>query len=431
MGLFAQEVDLDQLSPSDVDLSKVNLDNVQFYFHGPMELYVSGVQYNGQSYAAVLDYDGGTTVDVKVPQRVTTQGKPNSVDLSNISVAMGEDGLILRNVVVNGDRYQGTIAYNPGGEPGRIVGANMTARGVEGDGNVQQLRNRISELENQVSELREERDSLQSQISEMEQQEGDERLRTRIEQLNDQIAEQENLIERGRDRIAELEADIEEKNNLIDRGRDQIAELRSQLEEARAGEEPRRVTADDRLNTVLSGMARGTVGLGNWTRQGDRFAQTDSGQKFAKYVVSQRQDSSELLYSFTGRANGSGWRGYGLHFLASDYDSTDKYGLGSSYLVWVTRDPAAYQTDQTFVQLYKSFSDVHMVQVASKAIDSSITSSNDFEVYVNRNNNQISVSANGNHVFTVNDTQMYRSGSGMALRALGNAEFSSFTLKSR
>jgi hypothetical protein len=41
------------------------------------------------------------------------------------------------------------------------------------------------------------------------------------------------------------------------------------------------------------------------------------------------------------------------------------------------------------------------------------------------------VSANGNHVFTVNDTQMYRSGSGMALRALGSAEFSSFTLKSR
>jgi hypothetical protein len=107
------------------------------------------------------------------------------------------------------------------------------------------------------------------------------------------------------------------------------------------------------------------------------------------------------------------------------------YGFGSSYLVWITRDPANTQSDQTFVQLYRSYDDVRMVQLASQAVSASISSPIDVTVYVNRGDGMIVVGVDGEAVITFEDPRIIRSGSAVAVRALGPATVSGLEVRSR
>lgn len=406
VGAVAQQVNLQQLDPAEVDMSRADLSDVRLYFQGPMELYVSGVEYGDRSYAAILNYDGGSTFDIELPDTVSRAGKPVSLDLSGVEASLTQNGVRISNVVANGYRYSGVAQFQP--QQRNFVVTSISSGGTAVSDTAETLRQRLSALQ-------QERDDLQDRVATLEDQ---------IEQRDARI---ERLSQEGgaEDEIQQLQQENDELQA-------QVTELRRQLESARAGEEPARVTARDRLSrTLVSGVSRGSAQSGSWSRSGSRVSQTDGSRLYAKYAISQSQNSSELLYRFTGRATGSGWRGYGLHFLASGSRAADSYGYGSSYLVWVTRDPGHLQTDQTFVQLYRSYDDVRMVQLASKAVDGSITSSNDIEVYVNRNDRRISVSVDGELVFTFTDSDMIRRGSGLALRALGTASFSNLRVQSR
>jgi hypothetical protein len=150
-------------------------------------------------------------------------------------------------------------------------------------------------------------------------------------------------------------------------------------------------------------------------------SQTDTGFRYAKFAIPVSQNAGEMLYTYSGRASGSGWRGYGLHFLASASSSSDGYGYGESYLIWVTRDVTHYQSPRTRVQLYRSFDDVHMVELVSMVVDRPIDGSNEIQVYVDRGSRTLAVSLNGEHLFSFQDSEFIRRGNGVAVRALGTA----------
>ena len=145
------------------------------------------------------------------------------------------------------------------------------------------------------------------------------------------------------------------------------------------------------------------------------------------------QTSTETLYTIKAKADASGFVGYGLHFFASGDRRGDGYGFGSSYLVWLTRDPAYYGSDTTYLQAYGSFDDVEMLQVASIGVAAPIGMTNTTEVLYNKANGSVSVSVNGTEYISFTIPAMYRlrSCSKVALRALGKVTFSDLTVKTK
>ncbi len=173
-----------------------------------------------------------------------------------------------------------------------------------------------------------------------------------------------------------------------------------------------------------SGWIGGTAALGSWSLDGRALHQQDGRQVFAKYVVPIQQNANHITYTFNGRGETSGRAGFGLHILASRSANSDLYGFGSSYLVWVTRNPASYGTEQTFVQVYRSRSDVDMVEVANVGISSFIGTDQNYAIHVDRPGGIITVSVNGEEVLQYTNSSPLAAGSVVAARAMGEASFS-------
>jgi hypothetical protein len=390
---WAQSIDLQEVDLSMIELDKADLSQVEFYFNGPAQFLVRDVYYDGMYYAAVLDYDGRGTFSIKVPNSTSVQGLPMSLDLSEIDVSMTQQGLRLRNVVADGYRFSGELVPNP-------------QLALEIDPPVVVL----GPVKEQMAVASTDTADLQEQVSE---------LQSDIRSLERQVSQKERA-------VSQREDEIESKNREINRLERRIADL----ETGPAGPSVLRRAAElDR--TVKSGFSGGQAVLGDWRASRSRLTQTDADQLYAKYVVPVRQSSSEILYQFSGSSTGTGWQGFGLHFLGSEATLAEGYGYGSSYLVWITRDPAFTQTDQTFVQLYKSFDDVRMVQLASQAIDMPISRNMDVAVYVDRNAEKIHIGINNEPVIEFMDANMYRRGTAVAARALGSAQFRGLTVNTK
>jgi uncharacterized coiled-coil protein SlyX len=247
-------------------------------------------------------------------------------------------------------------------------------------------------------------------------------------------------VERLEGRVDELEQEIEQKDQQIQElrgGNQQVARLQDRI--AERDRRIRRlenrldsaiVTRFERLpSVVLDGFGRGRAAFGSW-RSGSRLRQTDSEQRFAKYVFRAPQRGNEYTYSFSGRSNQSGWVGLGVHMLASGAQTSQGYGYGDSYLIWLTRDPDN-QTDSTYVQLYQSFNDIHMVQLASAAIPFDVADGVEVAVHVNRREQQMRVFVDGRYAFTYPFESRVASGSEVVLRALGNVQFDDLVVRGR
>lgn len=394
---FAQSIDLEDVDLSMIELDKADLSQVKFYFNGPAEFLVRDVYYDGSYYAAVLDYDGRGTFTLKVPQSTSADGLPMALDLSEVDVTVTDSGLRLANVVADGYRFSGELVPTPQlalqiDPPVTVLGAveeEMVAAAESTD---------VGDLQRTVTQLQGEIDSLERELEQRDRAVG---------AREDEIASRNAEIARLERRIANLQAETPPAA---------MAPLEV-------------VAAVDR--TVKSGFSGGEAILGDWRASRTRLIQTDSDQLYAKYVIPVRQSSSELVYQFSGNATGSGWRGFGLHFLGSSSSLGEGYGYGSSYLAWITRDPAFTQTDETFVQLYKSFNDVRMVQLASEAIDIPINRNMDVTVYVHRDTGSIHIGVNGEEVLDFTDTNLYRSGNAVAARALGSAQFTALEVRTK
>jgi hypothetical protein len=388
--LGAQDIDIQAIDPSQVDLSKVDLTDVAFYFEGPLELYISGIRYGENTYAAILNYDGGRTIDVEVPEVVTTEGKPQTVDLTRVGMIADPRGIRLEDVMVDGILYSGWLSVTRNNR--LAVESLESVRRVAALGEYrEELNQEIEQLEALLKVKNERIERLNSQIEEMPEEERVRELRSQVNELEDQVEQQSST----------------------------IADLRSRLREART--EAWETAAQRLTRRLFSGFGSGSPAYGSWQASAGSVSQSDAGVRYAKFAIPVSQNAGEMLYTFSGRASGSGWRGYGLHFLASASSSSDGYGYGKSYLIWVTRDVSHYQSPQTRVQLYRSYDDVHMVELVSIAVDRAIDSSNQVQVYVDRDNQSLAIVLNGEHLFSFQDSEFIRSGNGVAVRALGTA----------
>ena len=368
LGAFGQvTVTLDDVDASMIDPARVDLSAASILFHGPVEFYVTGIRYEGMTFTAILEYDGGETVRVRAPE-FFYDGLPAAIDLSRVTAELVADGIRLNNVVIDNDRYSGILAPTAVATRLAVHSLWMDAPGAASDSVV------IDQLEREIGVLR------------------------------DELSESERMLREKEREIARL------ADRPVVRPPEDVGAAWA--------------TANDRLTRVrLSGFAAGTAASGSWTTTAAQTAQTDADELYAKFVVPGQHGANETLVTLEARATGSGWRGYGVHFLASGSTRPWLYGYGRSYLVWVTRDPERYQTDATYVQLYRSSSDVDMVLVASKMVPESIGSNNRVQVHADRTTNELTVTMNGRHLFSFTDRGFLRSGTNVALRALGSITF--------
>ncbi len=150
-------------------------------------------------------------------------------------------------------------------------------------------------------------------------------------------------------------------------------------------------TRSSPFTNVLTTFENGTAGSGSWKATDTSLVQEDETQMYGKYVIDLDQKLGQYKYTFSAKAEGDGWIGYGLHFDVTGEKSVTGYGLGESYLVWFTRDMNANKNNGTYVELYRSYSDTKMIRVASQLINRDIEDLLNIEINYNIQAHLISV----------------------------------------
>ena len=179
---------------------------------------------------------------------------------------------------------------------------------------------------------------------------------------------------------------------------------------------------------LVSGFEVSEPDSGSWDMSEGTALQSDEDAFFAKLAMPAEQSDNPVLYSFSVRSLDEGWVGMGLHLFVSGVERRAGYGMGSSLLVWFTRDPDARGDDTTYLQVYRSDDDVNMARVLDAAIPESVVEFMDIDVLYEPTNQYITVAVNGV------DRVRYRtwfgvdSGVELALRTLGRAEFRDFAV---
>jgi hypothetical protein len=182
--------------------------------------------------------------------------------------------------------------------------------------------------------------------------------------------------------------------------------------------------------TVHSGFAGSDPDVGEWSVTGTRAVQADSDAFFAKLSVPAAQRDEPVLYSFRVRAlDSDGWVGVGLHFFVSDVQLRAGYGMGKSLLVWLTRDPDVYKTQNTYLQLYRSDDDINMGRVLDAVIQEPISEFLDVEILYEPDNQYMTVAIGGEDKIRYRTWFGIDSGVEVAFRTLGAAEFSDFRIR--
>ncbi len=377
----AQSINLDEIELSDLNLMQADLSDAELYFAGPVDLLVRGVKYMGRDYSALLMFDGRGTVEIGVPANPDAV-VPYSLDLSEVRLSLVADGIRVDNVIADGYYFSGKLV--PTADLNLAVAPGISMGGRAG---VVDMSDDVAELTAQLRELRSDLASAEAEKN------------TAMEQL----------------------ADAES----------QIGSLESRLQAAGRGPEDPLGAAAAVNRIVRMNLGSGSGVSGSWSMSGTRLRQTSTTDLYAKYTVPVSQSANELVYTFSGSGAARGWSGFGIHILGTGARNSRLYGFGQSYLVWVTRDPGNTQSDQTYLQLYRSYDDVRMVQLASRAIPESITSNLQVTAYVNRSDGRIVLGVNDEAVITYDDPAIIRSGSQVAARTLGPATFTGFSIKSR
>ncbi len=230
----------------------------------------------------------------------------------------------------------------------------------------------------------------------------------------------ESLNEDLRKRIADLRARQDDiRREVLDRvaGGSYVETVTEEL--------PRELTRG--FSPPTAGGGDGTQ-LGSWSADGSTLVQQDPEQYFAKYLLGVPQNSQRTLYRFTASSLDEGWVGLGLHIFVSNVDKRG-YGLGDSLLIWFTRDPSVYGTQNTFLQVYRSSDDVNMGRVAGAMISEPIAEPLTASVLYEPDKGYLTVAVNGE------DKLRYRAwfdidrGVQVALRSLGRARFSDFSVR--
>ena len=95
-----------------LDASLLSLAGAQASLAGPDRVYVSSIEYDGQSYSALLRYRGGTTATVEQVYGPSGKLIPDTVGLSRTELAfVAPDVLDIAYVEVGGQGYSGQLRY--------------------------------------------------------------------------------------------------------------------------------------------------------------------------------------------------------------------------------------------------------------------------------------------------------------------------------
>lgn len=400
--VFAQNVDISRIAPRELDPAMLDVTKAQFYFQGPLEIYVQGIRYGDRMYAAILNYDGNRTVEVSAPGQYSAGMRPQSIDLSETELKLNSDGTItISGAALDGYRYAATVSY--------VEGTTLEASADF---------TRIGQVPRTGPDLTARVERLQSSLDEAETM-----VATQREQIQ-QLRRGDAGIGELQDRITSLRNDVTERNARISTLRDNVTTLERRVRDL---ENPRVPNLPRVLHSGFDGQS---ISFGDWARPGDSLRQTDSQARFAKVVFPVRQSGGEFTFSIEATVPDSGWVGYGLHFLADRTETVLGYGYGDSYLLWLTRDPRN-QSDRGYIQLYRSFNDIHMVEVASAVLPISSFERVRATVYVNAPENEAQVFVEGRYAFSFPADNLKTRGTSVAVRALGPVTFTDLTVRGR
>jgi uncharacterized coiled-coil protein SlyX len=418
---FAQQaIDMSSLDLSKLDPSKFDMSNAQVSVAGPQSVYIQDLMYNGVAYSALLTYDGAYGATIKLYDYANTFLA--GTDLSNVKLQIQANGkLLVSDILIGGSGYGGRLSLDLSGSQPKFVVASgndywkqATAPTTSAE-KVADLNNQIDALNRKVGAQSKTTTAQAAQVTDLQNQ---------LDQAKKDLAS----VSAGSKSLEDVQKAQYER---------QIADLQTQLKQATADLAAAKSATTTTMMTlptaaVVSGISGGNSLRGTWNVNGGTATQSDASQYFAKYSMPVSQTQNQILYSFTARSTGSGFVGLGLHFAASGSTSGKGYGLGKSYLVWLTRDPGAYGSNATFVQLYASNSDTEMTQLASTAVAVPISSSNAVQVLYDKSTKMITVWVNNSKVLDYTLASPLASGTSVAFRTLGGgASFSNFSVKAK
>ena len=107
----AHQPSMVMVSADQVDASLLDLGSAQASLAGPDSVYITNITYDGQTYSALLKYQGGTTATVEAVYGVSGKLIPDSVGLSATELAFVGDTLDISYVEVGGQGYSGQLRY--------------------------------------------------------------------------------------------------------------------------------------------------------------------------------------------------------------------------------------------------------------------------------------------------------------------------------
>lgn len=377
-----------------VDKSMIDVSKAEMSLAGPDSIYVTNIFYGDVRMSVLLKYDGITGATIYGPYYDNEKFLLDTFEMGYADIrAQGENTLIISDLVLYGQGITGRFEYD-----GRST-LNLKSWWES---------TTPTTMEAQIAKLQADLADAKS-MSMMASEESAKTIADLESTLNDLYA-----------RIEVGQKDYE----------DQIAALKRQV--AAGGGRVMAPTPTRQVLTVAA-AARATSLSGTWDLSETALTQTDATQLFAKFAAPLNQRSDQTLYSFTARAaNATEKVGYGAHIFVSGDKSTLSWGLGNSYLIWVTRDPKFYRNDNTYIQIYRSYDDITMVQVASVATSENIARSNDVEILYDKDAATISVSMNGTLYVTYDVVDVIESGSKVAARTLGGpVTFSNASVKAK
>lgn len=123
---------------------------------------------------------------------------------------------------------------------------------------------------------------------------------------------------------------------------------------------------------IRNGFEGSLPRIGSWRVAGDIATQTDASQYFSRLEMPLAQKDKAMLYRFYAKSGGTGWAGIGLHIFVENVQKKRGYGEGRSLLVWFTRDRAARGDDATYLQVYRSDTDVVMERMLDAELETGL-----------------------------------------------------------
>ena len=415
-----------RVSLEQLDLSRLDLDAAQVAAAGPERIYVSSIRYGGQSYSALLRYQGGTTATV---ERVFGPGSamtPDMFDLSRTQLApVARDTLEVSNVGVAGRGYSGQLRHTGGNElelaglrqvtlpPG--AAEQLTAAQAE----LAQVRAELAVMMQDAAGRRIKPGTVDFNLLDLDRAQvsvagpesiyisgirygGGGELAARLRYTGASRGVVEELFDTASGALPELDlsvpaVDVHGPETMVisnvgiggaaysftlalDAAGEIVISQQGQGHGVLTAAELLRdelLTAPGvtRVVSRISG-GRALPGEGAWTVSAAGVAsQTDPLSSHAKYAFEEvPQPAAPTLYGITVRAGGSQKVGYGLHFLASEPPRTGAtWNYGRSYLMWATRERDFYGTEATQVQLYESLDGNRLMWLNSRNLQQGLT----------------------------------------------------------